>query len=627
MNRLHTVSSGHDDEAPPGRHPNRPSPFEDAVAHWHRAFGEISAAAPVATDLQFRVLDWPPSAEALIGWPAQRALGFGLGSVLSLSRETVAALHDTVEAGHALNNVQLPARRLGGTRCQLACSLRVVRDDRGTPLGVAWSLRTMSDGQTESGPTNPGLGEAIWKQALTTLPFPFALVDAIGTVRFANETARELLGMEVGKPCCCDLCTEAGSNCKTNRAARSATPSYWEVEIGNRRLDMSAIPVAEVGEQPDFVACFGLPSEPHLSGELRKFFRAVDENLVGVVITDVGGYVEYANPRACDVLGSSPIELVNRRIQSFYSPAPHRDGEVAAPDLAQGSLEVQIARPDGSVRPVRVAITDIAGDDGSVCNWVVLIDDMSERRALETRERQLREQLAHAARLAAVGEIATMIAHEINQPLSSIANFGKGLLHRIRRGKVDETELRDSLEEIVRQVERAGSVVRNVRTLARRRSANTIWLDVNRLVEDALPSCYLLAQGTGWRIVAELGEKLPQVRADRSQIEQVLLNLVRNAIEASECLPNGERKVIIRTHGGSDGVVTIEVEDHAPMLPQPLVARLGEPFFTTKPGGLGLGLSISRTLLENHGSRLAIRALADQGKIFHFELRTCDEPD
>lgn len=631
MEPIHAAPPGQEQQANAGGPSHHPLLFAQGGEHWYRACVQLSEGALVATDLQFRIMDWPPAAAALVGWPASRAIGFGLGSVLSLSRSTVVALRDAVETGGALDDVLLHARRLGGARCDLKARLRLVSDPTGIPAGLLWSLHAVPSPPTdgEAGPTSDAhrLAAGAWHRILDALPFPIALVDTIGSVRVANDLARDLLGMEAGGPCCSDACSAAGSACKVNRAARSIAPSYWEVDASGRRLDMSALPVTLFSEAPDFVLCFGQPGEPHLSSELRKFFRAVDENLVGVAITDVDGHIEYANPRACDILGCSPVEMVSRQIQSFYFPTQNRTGAPPPPELAQGTVEVQIVRPDGDTRPVRVAITDIAGENGTISNWVILIDDMSERRALEARERELSEQVAHSARLAAVGEIASMIAHEINQPLSSIANFGKGLLHRIRLGTVEDSALKDSLEEIVRQVERAGSVVRNVRRLARRRSAITTWVDLNRLVDEFMPTCYLLAQGSGVRIVPDLEADLPETRADRGQIEQVLLNLVRNAIEASAELRVGQRVVIIRTHHLPEHSICIEVEDRAPMPPPEILARLGEPFFSTKPEGLGLGLSISRTLLENHGSRLNVRSLGDQGKVFHFELSVSDEPD
>ncbi len=599
-----------------------------AAGRWVGAFAELAHTVFVPTDPQLRIVHWPASAEALTGWRAERAVGFGLGTVLSLARATLVDLRSAIDAGIDLNDVLLPARRQGGSRCQLRAGARIVRDEGGATIGVAWSLRLEIPPGTTVPPADSSvldLALARWTRAFDRLPFPVALVDTVGSVRLANTQASHLLGVEVGRPCCSTLCGAAGPQCRNSRALRSLTPAHWEFETQGKRLDMSALPIAIHGEAPDFVLCFGTPSEPHLSAELRKFFRAVDENLVGVVITDASARVEYANQRASEILGCSPLELVSRDVREFYSPPPYGNSAAHIP-LEQGSLEVQVQRGDGDLRPVRAAISDIPDEDGQIANWVILLDDISERRALEARERDLREQVARSARLAAVGEIATMIAHEINQPLSNIANFGRGLLHRLARGKVDESALTDTLEEIVRQIERADTVVRNVRRLARSPAAKTTSADANALINANLPTFHLLARSAGVRIDTDLAGTLPAVPADASQIEQVLINLVKNAVEVCESLPAETRRVTVRTRLAAGGVA-IEVADPAPMLSPESLKRIGEPFYTTKPDGLGLGLSISRTLLENHGSRLSVRPQPEGGKAFHFELAAVHEPD
>ena len=601
---------------------------EDATARWVGAFADLARTVFVPTDTQLRILHWPPAAEALLGWSAERTVGFGLPSVLSLARSTQIDLRAALDAGANLDDILLPARRQGGGLCPLRAAARVVRDENGSVQGIAWSLRPEASRAREPDHDRAVLDLALarWSEAFDKLPFPVALVDTVGSVRMANRQAHDLLGMKVGRPCCSTLCGPAGANCRNSRATRTLVPAYWELESQGRRLDMSALPVAVNDEKPDFVVCFGTPADPNLSAELRKFYRAVDENLVGVVITDRDARVEYANPRACEILGCSPVQLVNRDVRSFYAPPAHGIPAEAGP-LSQGTLEVHIQRQDGETRAVRAAISDIPGDDGHIANWVILLDDISERRALEARERNLREQVAHAARLAAVGEIATMIAHEINQPLSNIANFSRGLLHRLARGKVEEEALTETLEEVVRQVERADTVVRNVRTLARPRGARTAQTDLNHLVSASLPTFHLLARSAGVRVVLDLAPELPGLRANWSQIEQVLVNLVKNAVEACEALPAKERQVTIRSRPGSGQGIVVEVEDPAPMLSPEILKRIGEPFFTTKTDGLGLGLSISRTLLENHGSRLSVLPLSDGGKAFHFELAPPHELD
>jgi len=605
-------------------------PDEDAgTAHsavaWVEAFADLSGEALVTVDSQLRVLHWPMAAEVLLGWPATRAVGFGLGSVLSLPSATQAALREAMLARATLADVALPARRIGGVRCLLRASLRPVVDARGVMLGAAVSLRP-EDREMPSAQASVAQRFDTTRKLLDLLPWPVALADALGTLVLANEAARKQLDLMEGVSCCTSLCTRGGDRCRSRRIlATPAAPVFWEFESHGQRFDMSATPVSVADGKPDHVLYLAQPAQSLLSPELKKFFRAVNENMSGVVIADENGAIEYANPRASEILGYSHPELIGRDVRTFPT-APGEPGlDMEDQPLRQGTMEMTVHRADGDPRRVRVVVSDIRAEDGRVSNWMFLFDDITTRRALEASERELREQVAHAARLAAVGEIASMIAHEINQPLASIANYGRGMLLRLDRGKADEASLREALSEIVGQVDRAGTIVQNVRGLVRRRPASTQAVDLNVLIESLQPTFRLLAGGTKVRVELELDERSGRVGIDPTQIEQVLVNLVKNAIEASLALAENERRVTVRTRALVPAGVGVEVEDRAAMPPEDMLERIGKPFFTTKPEGLGLGLSISRTLLEYHGTRLGILPLQDDGKVFHFELKNAND--
>lgn len=584
------------------------------LASWIEAFASLSGEVLIVLDPSLRVLYWPQSAELLLGWPTGRTLGFGLGSVLSLPSATQAALRDAIEARSTLADVVLPARRIGGMRCRLRATLQPVVGDGGVLLGAAISLRNDE-------PDSPLPAPSVdLSPLLEPLPVPVALVDAAGTVRIANELARATLGMESGRPCCEAFCNRFSGGCRTRRILIGQGPSFWEAEDNGRHFDMTATPLSLHKAEANAVLYFGVPSSSQLTPELRKFYRAVNENMSGVVIADSDGRIEYANPRASEILGYSLPEITGRDVRSFTHSPELLAVSTRQPPLRQGSSEMPVYRQDGSPRRVRIAISDIRGHDGHIGNWVILFDDVSEHRALEAKEQALREQLAHAARLAAVGEIASMIAHEINQPLSSIANYGRGMLLRMARGPIGEGDLREALDEIVAQVGRADRIIQNVRSLARKRQAAVRATSINETIAANQAVFRLLASSTGVRIELQPDSHQPIVTADPVQIEQVLVNLVKNAVDASTALPPEQRVVTVRSRTLEDGRVSIEVEDRAPMPPAEIFERIGEPFFTTKAEGLGLGLSITRTLLEYHGTRLGIRPGPDGRKIFHFEL-------
>lgn len=625
MDRATSASPGRQKSVSAGANTNNLPPLigEQGEA-WLRAFAGLIESAQVTTDLDFTITYWPPAAEALVGWPAYRAIGSSICSVLAQPRSELNKLVEEISLTGAAQKLVLPARNSGAILGELEVSLCLARDDEGSPLGVAWLLRApRACRQTTAEAPSAETNRISFFTALSVLPYPFAIADTAGIVRFANSMAQTLLGMQIDTACCSERCAAAGSTCSEIRGNKGLATSHWELSTGEQRFEMSAIPIAPSGEEPEFIVCFGTPGTPRLSDELRNFFRAVDESLLGVVITDATGFIEYGNPQACNIAGCSPAELVNRHARSFYAPASHSSRDDArVPNLSAGIAEFRIVRADGEVRPVRASITDVRNGSGEVTNWVILFDDLSERRNLEARERQLREQVAHSGRLAAIGEIASMITHEIAQPLSSITNFAKGMLHRMKAGRLADDELRASLEEIVRQVERTGSVVSNVRNMARRPNLAVSEVDINCLIADLLPTCFLVAKGTGAHIATELNGELKRVKAEPSQIEQALLNLVRNAVEASLELPEGGRRVVIRTCATDDGGVLIAVEDYAPLPDAKIMERFGQPFFSTKPNGLGLGLSITRSLLENHGSHLEMVPTSG-GKSFQFALPSC----
>ncbi len=596
---------------------------------WIEAFSALSSVALVSVDTQLRVLHWPMAAEMLLGWPAARAVGYGLGSVLSLPSTTQAALREAMLSSATLADVVLPARRIGGVRCLLRASFRPVLDAAGATLGAAVALRADEHSSADAGASASVGGLDAIRHVLDELPWAIVLVDAVGTAVVANAAARLQFSIDDGSACCPVFCGSGGEGCRSrNLIAAVQKPVFWEMAWKGRRYDMTSVPIALGSGAADHVLYLAQSPHDQLSPELKKFYRAVNENMSGVVIADEFGAIEYANPRASEILGYSHPELIGRDVRSFSTLPGEPVLNVDHQPLRQGALELTIHRADGDRRRVQVAISDIRADDGHISNWMFLFDDVSTRRALEASERELRDQVAHAARLAAVGEIASMIAHEINQPLASIANYGRGMLLRLDRGRSDEASLREALREIVGQVDRAGAIVQNVRGLVRRMPAATRPVDINALILSLQPTFRLLANGTKIRIEPQLDPRCARVGADATQIEQVLVNLVKNAIEASQPLPESERRVIVRTNALVSGGACVEIEDRAPMLSAEALTRVGQPFYTTKPEGLGLGLSITRTLLEYHGTRLGILPLQNSGKIFHFELKPPnDEPE
>jgi C4-dicarboxylate-specific signal transduction histidine kinase len=237
----------------------------------------------------------------------------------------------------------------------------------------------------------------------------------------------------------------------------------------------------------------------------------------------------------------------------------------------------------------------------------------------ETRARQHQAELAHAARLNTLGEMAAGLAHELNQPLAAIVNYARGCALRLRAGEVDREQLIEVIEEMSEQALRAGEVLRRIREFARSGELHRERLDPNELVREAARLAAVDARRLGVAMHLEPCADAPAVDVDRIQVEQVILNLVRNGFEAMQGAPRRPRELAIRTSTTALGDIEIAVSDTGAGLPEDVAVRVFDPFFTTKPDGLGLGLAISRTIIEAHGGRLWA-SNGSPGATFRFTL-------
>jgi two-component system, LuxR family, sensor kinase FixL len=233
---------------------------------------------------------------------------------------------------------------------------------------------------------------------------------------------------------------------------------------------------------------------------------------------------------------------------------------------------------------------------------------------------RLQQRLGHVSRLATVGETAAGIAHELNQPLTAIANYAQACERLLARPDADLTEVRAALREIAEQAVRAGDIIRRLRGLARPQRGPREAMDINTLVAELTDLVRSDAEARHVRYRLELTEGLPKVEVHGAQIQQVILNLVHNAIEALQETPEKSRGVLLRTSRTDDGDVELSVCDTGPGIPATLIPHLFEPFRTSKPEGTGLGLAVSRTIIGQHQGTLSYRANASRGACFVLRL-------
>jgi len=235
------------------------------------------------------------------------------------------------------------------------------------------------------------------------------------------------------------------------------------------------------------------------------------------------------------------------------------------------------------------------------------------------------DRIMQASRLATVGEMATGVAHELNQPLAAISNYAQACVRLLDRGEYDKADLRSAMQEIIAQTARAAEIIRRLRSLARNTNNERAATSVNNLVNDLLELLHMEARVHSAQLSFEQEEGLPDVMVDRIQIQHVVFNLVRNAFEAFNAAAASVRQVTIRTARVSTLEIEIAVYDTGPGVPDRVAERMFEPFFTTKGSGTGLGLAVSQTVMHAHGGSLGYRPNAPAGACFFLRIPIATE--
>jgi two-component system sensor kinase FixL len=279
-------------------------------------------------------------------------------------------------------------------------------------------------------------------------------------------------------------------------------------------------------------------------------------------------------------------------------------------------------RKDGSTFPMELAVGEM--QSGNQRFFTGFIRDLTERQKTEARLQELQSELVHISRLTAMGEMASALAHELNQPLSAIVNYLKGS-RRLLENKTDgDSEVvRGAMDKAAEQSLRAGQIIRRLRDFVARGESERRVESIRKLVEEASALALVGAKDQGVRVRFNFDPALDFVLADKVQVQQVILNLMRNGIEAME---NSERRELtLSTLPDEDGMVAVEVADTGSGIAPEIREQLFQPFVTTKTAGMGVGLSISRTIIEGHGGQISVLAKPGGGSVFRFTLRAVDK--
>ena len=353
----------------------------------------------------------------------------------------------------------------------------------------------------------------------------------------------------------------------------------------------------------------------------------LDAAVEAVILIDENGIIETFNRSAERLFGWQADEVLGKNVSLLMEGADRagHDGYIkrflntGEAKIIGIGREVPARRRDGSIFPAMLAVGEV--QQSSPRRFVGFLHDITLRRQAEEAARQSEARLNHFARLSTMGEMAAGLAHEINQPLTAIATFSQAATRMLSRPEgIEREDLSEALDQITAQALRAGEVIRRLRAFVKNREVRHERVDCRRVVEDSRLLLEADARSNNVQLRLRVADSLPPITADPVQLQQVLINLVRNAIDASVDVPSAHREVILSANLDGDGMVEVAVADHGHGLSTEAAERLFHPFFTTKPGGTGLGLVISNSIIRAHNGRLAYRSTPGGGCTFFFTL-------
>lgn len=365
-------------------------------------------------------------------------------------------------------------------------------------------------------------------------------------------------------------------------------------------------------------------AESRLRDEVA-FRRAMgDSAVIGLRARDMDGRVTFVNPAFARMVGLPEEALVGHAPpMPYWTPERHdeyreRVERVLSGQASTAPFETVFQRADGTRFPVVIYDAPLMDADGRQVGWMSSILDVTEEKKAEERERQQQERLQTAARLTTMGEMASSLAHELNQPLGAITSYLTGSINLLQKGDVSKEELAAALAKASAQAQRAGQVIRRVHEFVRKQEPKRVPVEVTALLDDCRALIDLQARRDGTRVSVSVEDGLPPVYGDPVLLEQVILNLTRNGIDAmAGCPPERRRLEIAASRFGA--WVRIAVRDYGSGIDEALAEQVFSPFFTTKSEGMGMGLSICRSIVELHDGRLGFRRLPD-GTEFHLQL-------
>lgn len=486
-----------------------------------------------------------------------------------------------------------------------------------------------------------GFDGSLEDEILKTVETPIVILDRDGAVvrfnaaseRLTGYSAADALGRKIWEFLIIDEEIETVRKI-FEETCGAGTPThfinYWKTKDGNRRLiEWSNKQLNDKNGDVAYILATGIDitesrSRDEALSESEAFLRSIiDASPVAVITINTEGRILTFSHEAEQTFGYEEAEVLGANIKTLM-PEPDRsahDGyirrhlQTGESRIIGRARQVEAQRKSGAVFPAALHVTEFA--DGSPI-FVGFVEDLTNQAATKRRLKETQMQLQHAGRVGELGEMATSIAHELNQPLTASASLAGAVSLMLK--KVEFSGRKESmalLEDVVGEIRRASEIIRQMRDFVRKRKTARSLHDVNKVIGEACAIAVIGAEAEGIKVKTSFDESIGTAQLDRTQIQQVVTNLIRNAIDAMRDSPNKELTI---STGQRDGLIEVKVADTGSGIPIEVRNRLFEPFVTSKDDGLGVGLSISKTIIDAHHGELTMQDNKPAGTIFLFKL-------
>lgn len=479
------------------------------------------------------------------------------------------------------------------------------------------------------------VSESKFRAVIEVCPVPMAMYDMQSKVTYLNPAFEQTFGYSVE-----DIPTVEAwwPKAYPDPDYRNWVQSTWNTIITQAKQETGEYPSLEViihckntsvktalvslaathhdlfGET--LVILYDITQRKQIEAKLNAIFNASVE---GIITYDLNDIIVSANATVEVIFGYKPEELVGCNIGQLIHSSPNNYQPQTTASAAGQIKEVDGIHKDGSIVPLDLSFAEFTIDNERYFTYIVR--DVSLRKHQAQQDKMRLDELAHTTRLSLMGEMASGIAHEVNQPLSAISTYTQVSLNMINNAAPDLMKLAEVLRKTQQQALRAGRIIHRMREFIKSNSKHCLIYDMNELIRDAVGLCLPEIKQNGIQLSLELENNLPPVLVDQIQIEQVLINLIRNSIDALQNLSGKQlRRLTIHSRLTPQRQLVVSVNDNGPGLDEEQQQKILTPFYTTKTNGMGMGLSISRSLIEAHDGNLAFDSQAGKGTSFYFTL-------